>query len=948
MVACRDGTKVLGAARTELVMPRVAFGRPATDASPQATTAPTNDASPPTASRVTMTATTTTTSSSDASSGAPHIIEVLRAFLADPASASAESIREARALVASSTRSPAWQSTLADEARHAYNRCLDRQIASLQPALLATTHTRALCLSVLEASAETAPEADMDKAAHAKHWARTGIQFVIIGEADEAQSCLDAAGAHLGRVHERESVDVLEGELQLMGYRAHLAWTRNDVRAVLRHVEDAHALLEARGGGNFLLAQSRMYLSEQVAFRLARKGFELSELGPGGSAGEAPQGGGGGGSAAENANSANSDRRQLLKLLDLALSLLGGGSSAAASDALDELDLASLRDKILRLRAWLCMLEEEIDLATQSLNQHSTAASAEYMMLRCALLFKSNQPSEAAAQTLEWLRSDTGLAYDVASDAVRLLTDNQAHGSALTAVNVLSERLSGRDELGSPCAVGGALCREFSELQEIKYKLLTESVPDAAAAADHLETILDGHCSSRAPLEELTLRQLASKLWHNGCERYSQGDLHKTISDFETCFRFLEHTRAKHQQSRAQMTLGFCYLQQDKLDQAIDRAQNGLKILNDDQQLIPSGGGGGDGALDGGLDGGPDPLGEGNGGDDLENARSLARIVLVKARVKQGDTEGANAQINALLADSHDHLLLAAVCEELSTLGSTYHAASIRILESFVARLAEMPVTASTTTQQQSTAMTSPQGPTGSTGTEQSPPTTQNTARFPPAKEPPEERATAEKLAAAVRSLVAMRLQAIAAIDKDGGGDGAAGAASKLEMRSALLADLQMIARRAARDGTAVCDDTTHLEWLADQSWHLAWSEGQRIPTANETGGDDDSAMATAATQAIRFCADFVEASCDLTSLLPPNEARLHNMLRGQTVISRAALRLASLATANEKEEERAHLSRASKASAAAFRLHQKYVQSVSGWAITRIPPLLSSTTARF
>ena len=50
-------------------------------------------------------------------------------------------------------------------------------------------------------------------------------------------------------------------------------------------------------------------------------------------------------------------------------------------------------------------------------------------------------------------------------------------------------------------------------------------------------------------------------------------------------------------------------------------------------------------------------------------------------------------------------------------------------------------------------------------------------------------------------------------------------------VRSALLSDLQVIARRIARDGSAVCDDPAHIEWLADQAWNLAWAEGQRMPS---------------------------------------------------------------------------------------------------------------------
>ena len=79
---------------------------------------------------------------------------------------------------------------------------------------------------------------------------------------------------HLRKVTDAESIEVLECSLHQLGYSAHLAWTRGDFRRVLRHVEEAHAILEERGGSHFSFASSRLYLSEQVAFRLARKGFE--------------------------------------------------------------------------------------------------------------------------------------------------------------------------------------------------------------------------------------------------------------------------------------------------------------------------------------------------------------------------------------------------------------------------------------------------------------------------------------------------------------------------------------------------------------------------------------------------------------------------------------------------------------------------------------------------
>ena len=101
---------------------------------------------------------------------------------------------------------------------------------------------------------------------------------------------------------------------------------------------------------------------------------------------------------------------------------------------------------------------------------------------------------------------------------------------------------------------------------------------------------------------------------------------------------------------------------------------------------------------------------------------------------------------------------------------------------------------------------------------------------------------SSEKLAAATRSLVSMRLQAAAAARDPSQKSGALSSAAAssavasisssssvphMEMRAPLLADLQLIARRAAHDGTAVCDDPTHIEWLADTAWHLAYLEGR-------------------------------------------------------------------------------------------------------------------------
>lgn len=110
-------------------------------------------------------------------------------------------------------------------------------------------------------------------------------------------------------------------------------------------------------------------------------------------------------------------------------------------------------------------------MANHSLSQHSAQASPEWMHMRCAVLFKSNQPAEASAQTLEWIRSGHSLPHSAAADAIALLCQHQAYQSALTAVNVLSERLvASFDSVGGANHVpdqGSEASIQFSELQEV-------------------------------------------------------------------------------------------------------------------------------------------------------------------------------------------------------------------------------------------------------------------------------------------------------------------------------------------------------------------------------------------------------------------------------------------------------------------------------------------------
>lgn len=539
------------------------------------------------------------------------------------------------------------------------------------------------------------------------------------------------------------------------------------------------------------------------------------------------------------------------------------------------------------------------------------------------------------------------------------------------------------------------LCRTLRHRPQRKHALLTESVPDAAAAAEHLEMLLDGHCAGKLPLEDSTLRTLASKLWARGCERYAQGDLHHTCEDFERAFRCLEPTSSLPAKSRVQATLAHCYLQQDRHEQAVDRANHCLKILREhgDPRAASSALSTGSSGLRGGalcsLRGCSDA-----DEDDLCSARSLAQITIIKARVKQGDTVAAHAQVESLLAQHHDPLLLASVCEELANGGRAYHSASILILERTVEQIAELPLASSET------------GPTAC-------PTAGPSPQVGPPSAMPAASAhrssvviSSERLASSTRSLVSMRLQAAEAADSRLDSTRCPGISASspahLEMRAPLLADLQRIAFRVGRDGSAVYDDPAHIEWLAETAWHLAYLEAQRNPSgpsaaarqatppragaqrdeaggsgehtmtdaddeaadARQTGSGEASAVALPepgcgamaasadrsaaaireALQAIAFCADFTEASVELTASLPPTEARLHEMLRGRAVMCRCALRISVIlptiaAAEGESEADsgdggggeqsvnaavRAQLECASKSLSAAFKLHQR------------------------
>lgn len=140
------------------------------------------------------------------------------------------------------------------------------------------SHVRELCLVTINACHDGAALPDAELSSSAKHFARTGMQFVLTGDDDDAERCFAASARLLSNTLDPNSVEVLEVVLTLKGFEAQLHWSRGDIRALLHAVEEAHTILERRGAAQFLLVGSRRYLAEHVAFTLASKGFSLLQV----------------------------------------------------------------------------------------------------------------------------------------------------------------------------------------------------------------------------------------------------------------------------------------------------------------------------------------------------------------------------------------------------------------------------------------------------------------------------------------------------------------------------------------------------------------------------------------------------------------------------------------------------------------------------------------------
>ena len=494
--------------------------------------------------------------------------EVLTAAANEVQAVPLRTIKAARVLVVDNewvqAQSAADQQGAIEKARIVYNRAQEwRRHCTDEDTLRRNSHLRVLSLVVLKDWGSST--LDPEIAIMSKHWGRTALQFVLCAELcaedeeadiEQAQLCFRQAFALLQRASAPGQVEVLEASCMLKGWQAQLDWLKGDVQSVIQRLEDAHAALEQHGG-SALLPTARRYLSEHCAYALASSGFQRLS----GTDGE--------GSGAGHAI----DRRSLMRMLDLTIALLG-----------DDLgDAQALRDRALRLKAWLALLEDDFDLAAQALDQHTCyelrrsghtaseagaeaeaveeaerdvgAGEAGYHLLTFSLLFKTNRKAEACSQVLDWVSTTP---FDISRDALQVLQENDCSKSAVDACSRLLERFASSQE-------------EYSELVEVKHRLLegeeappwalqlqqlsgplalalaccggaggTELPQGSVAAAAYLETVIEAHCKGERTLTSATLHTLGRRLFRAGCRSFATGDLHHGIERFEGAARFLE------------------------------------------------------------------------------------------------------------------------------------------------------------------------------------------------------------------------------------------------------------------------------------------------------------------------------------------------------------------------------------------------------------------------
>lgn len=266
-------------------------------------------------------------------------------------------------------------------------------------------HMRALCLLVYQRfSAGKMDDADLTSLT--KHWVQVAVLFMVGDESAESRDLLDTASQLLDGASPDDAM-VLEARCRIKATEAQLQWIVGNPRATIEVLEEVLSLLDKLGAR--CPPSTRRFLADNVALSLACAGHADAEE-------DLP-----------DAPAAQTDRRLLIRLTDLSLSFLG-------EDAAD----TEVRDRALRLRAWLCMLEDELDMAAQSLQRHSGGLAddgdamhvshedgvrterkphATFVLLKLALQLKTSQKAEACAYAFTWLTTDSSLSFDrVSSD----------------------------------------------------------------------------------------------------------------------------------------------------------------------------------------------------------------------------------------------------------------------------------------------------------------------------------------------------------------------------------------------------------------------------------------------------------------------------------------------------------------------------------------------------
>ena len=198
------------------------------------------------------------------------------------------------------------------------------------------------------------------------------------------------------------------------------------------------------------------------------------------------------------------------------------------------------------------------------------------------------------------------------------------------------------------------------------------------------------------------------------------------------------------------------------------------------------------------------------------------------------------------------------------------------------------------------------------------------TRSVPNAEQPPQPPALAtpskSKLVTSVRSLMMHRIL------RKGKG------VTAEELSTKLLADVKLVATRLAHLGPdAICDSPADLEWLADKAFDLgieciAASEPGAATDTASGGATEDERLGAVDDDALRRSTEFVSASCELRERLPGSDEHLQRLMQGQMVLCRGCVLLAKRRL--PAEQRTLLLAKAAKAVEVAFRAYGRTARS--------------------